>query len=213
MDVRDRLLNAALKVFQEAGTRGATTRRIAGEAGVNEITLFRHFGSKAALMQQALRLAASHTEQLGLPAEPVDPEAELGGWVHAHLAHLRGARSMIRTAMGEFEQAPEMGRCVVDGPVAVVRELEGYLARLAARGMADRELDVEAAAAMLMGAMFGDAMGRDVAPSRFPFTAEEAGERYLRFFLRAIGAAGRDGRDGAVAAEGGRRSNNGHVTG
>jgi AcrR family transcriptional regulator len=199
MEMRERLLNAALKVFQEAGTRGATTRRIAGEAGVNEITLFRHFGSKAALMQQALRFAAAHTERVGLPAEPVDPAAELGEWVALHLAHLRRSRSMIRTAMGEFEQAPEMGRCVVDGPVLVVRELEGYLGRLAARGLADAELDVEAAAAMLMGAMFGDAMGRDVAPSRFPFGEAEAGERYLRFFLRAIGAAGRLGQgSGAV---------------
>jgi len=198
MEMRERLLNAALKVFQEAGTRGATTRRIAGEAGVNEITLFRHFGSKAALMQQALRFAAAHRERVELPAEPVDAAEELGRWVALHLAHLRRSRSMIRTAMGEFEQAPEMGRCVVDGPVLVVRELEGYLGRLAARGLADPELDVEAAAAMLMGAMFGDAMGRDVAPSRFPFAEEEAGDRYLRFFLRAIGAAGGGQGGGAV---------------
>ena len=42
MDVRDKILLAAVTVFAEVGFRGATTRRIAQEAGVNEITLFRH---------------------------------------------------------------------------------------------------------------------------------------------------------------------------
>ena len=46
MDVREQLLEAAVKVFAIAGFRGATTRRIAQEAGVNEVTLFRQFGSK-----------------------------------------------------------------------------------------------------------------------------------------------------------------------
>ena len=40
MEARDQLLQAALKVYAESGTRGATTRRIAQEAGVNEVTLF-----------------------------------------------------------------------------------------------------------------------------------------------------------------------------
>ena len=46
MDVREALLKSATKVFAEVGSRGATTRRIAQEAGVNEVTLFRHFQSK-----------------------------------------------------------------------------------------------------------------------------------------------------------------------
>src|SRR6185437_17057975 len=46
MDIRERLLGAAAQVYAEAGYRGATTRRIAHEAGVSEITLFRQFGSK-----------------------------------------------------------------------------------------------------------------------------------------------------------------------
>lgn len=55
---RTRLLVAALVEVAERGLRGATTRRIAGRAGVNEVTLFRHFGSKSALVAEALRSAA-----------------------------------------------------------------------------------------------------------------------------------------------------------
>jgi len=50
MESRERILAAAARVYAEHGFRGATTRRIAEEAGVNEITIFRQFGSKAALI-------------------------------------------------------------------------------------------------------------------------------------------------------------------
>ena len=70
MDVRERLLQAAVRVFEESGSRGATTRRIAAEAGVNEITLFRHFGSKSALLGEALAEAGSTEVETGLPDEP-----------------------------------------------------------------------------------------------------------------------------------------------
>ena len=59
MTVRDQLLEAAARLYAETGYRGATTRRIAMQAGVNEITLFRHFGSKDALMREAIARAGS----------------------------------------------------------------------------------------------------------------------------------------------------------
>jgi hypothetical protein len=67
MEARERLMEAALRVFQEAGSRGATTRKIAAEAGVNEITLFRHFGSKGALMAEAIACAAQRGFEYRLP--------------------------------------------------------------------------------------------------------------------------------------------------
>ncbi len=51
----DSILDAALKVFAEKGYRGATTRLIAQEADVNEVTLFRHFGSKEGLLRALAR--------------------------------------------------------------------------------------------------------------------------------------------------------------
>jgi AcrR family transcriptional regulator len=57
MAVRDQLLEAAARLYAETGYRGTTTRRIALQAGVNEITLFRHFGSKEALMREAIARA------------------------------------------------------------------------------------------------------------------------------------------------------------
>ena len=49
-DTRDRILGAAREVMARKGKKGATTREIAEVAGVNEATLFRHFGTKEALI-------------------------------------------------------------------------------------------------------------------------------------------------------------------
>jgi len=48
------LLESALQLISEKGYLGATTREIAEKAGVSEITLFRHFGSKERLFEQIL---------------------------------------------------------------------------------------------------------------------------------------------------------------
>jgi AcrR family transcriptional regulator len=65
MDVREALLKAAIKVFAETGSRGATTRRIAQEANVNEVTLFRHFKSKDDLLRAALQFFCQPGDRTG----------------------------------------------------------------------------------------------------------------------------------------------------
>ena len=49
---RERIIQAAYTVFGNKGYAAATTRAIAAEAGVNEVTLFRHFGSKKNLFKE-----------------------------------------------------------------------------------------------------------------------------------------------------------------
>ena len=52
---RQRLLDAAAETFSRDGIQGATTREIARRAGVNEVTLFRHFKSKEQLLRAVLQ--------------------------------------------------------------------------------------------------------------------------------------------------------------
>jgi methylphosphotriester-DNA--protein-cysteine methyltransferase len=46
-----RILDAALKVFAEAGYSGATMDAVAAEAGITKPTLYQYFASKEALFQ------------------------------------------------------------------------------------------------------------------------------------------------------------------
>jgi AcrR family transcriptional regulator len=194
-EVRDQLLQAALRVYATAGVRGATTRRIAHEAGVNEVTLFRHFGSKDSLLQEALAWESRHViEGVGLPPEPADPEHELLEFCRRQHLGLLASRSLIRTSMAEFTEHPEATRLVCQAPVRIAEELQQYLERLRAAGLADGDWQPRAAAAMLMGTLFSDAMGRDCMPERYPPEQEAIGQ-YVALFLRAIGATSARPRD------------------
>jgi AcrR family transcriptional regulator len=187
MDVRDALLHAAVKVFAEAGLRGATTRRIAQEAGVNEVTLFRHFHSKDDLLTAALQNFARQSATRELPQEPVSPRAELIEWCRAHHRELHRMRALIRKAMGEFEERPDFCSHGMEASVRIANDLSGYLRRLKQSGLATGNWDEWAVTAMLMGALFTDAMGRDTMPRRYPYTMREAIEHYVDLTLAAIG--------------------------
>jgi AcrR family transcriptional regulator len=186
MEAREKILDAALQVFSEAGSRGATTRRIAEVAGVNEVTLFRQFGCKERLLREALVRVSERPSSRGLPEEPAEPEAELLRWATDQLHELYAASAWIRRSVGEFEEHPEVSANSCARPARDARELRGYLTRLQEMGVVAADADVTAAVAMLMGAIFADAIGRDVMPERYAFPIDQAAARYVRLFFRAI---------------------------
>jgi AcrR family transcriptional regulator len=187
MNVRDQLLVAAARVYAEAGYRGATTRRIAHAAGVNEITLFRHFGSKESLLHEAIALAGAELAAAELPDTPRDPVREVTDWARAQLTHMTERRSLIRTCMGEMEEHPAIISSIDKAPVRATAGLAAYLRRLRERKIATARFDEQVAAAMLMGSLFGDAMGRDTMPEMFSPSTEDSLLEYVRLLLRGIG--------------------------
>ncbi len=197
-----KILAAAQRVYAEHGFRGATTRRIAEMAGVNEVTLFRIFGSKDALLEEAVRPDARRREIAMLTSEPADPLAEVTAWVGAQLTFLRERRSLIRKTMSEIEERPQLLQCVREGPECAHRALRDYVGALADRGWIDASPDLPAAIAMLMGAVFGDAMGREMIPENYPRPVAAAPAAYARVFLRAIGLRRRPVPPRAGAANG-----------
>jgi outer membrane protein len=185
---KQQLLDAAVRVYAEGGFRGATTRRIADEAGVNEVTLFRLFGSKAALIEEAIRCRAINVARSPLPDRPQDPQAELTAWAAEDHAFLLDSAGMIRASMAEMHERPECADNAALHPAQSFAQLRGYIERLAQHRFIPSAEDAKPAAAMLMGTIFADAMGRDLMPEMFP-PRDEAPATYVRLFLRAIGAA------------------------
>ncbi len=51
-ETRSNIMNVALKLFSEQGYYSTTTKQIANEAGVNEVTIFRNFKTKGNLFQE-----------------------------------------------------------------------------------------------------------------------------------------------------------------
>jgi AcrR family transcriptional regulator len=181
------ILNAAVEVFSQHGFRGSTTRRIADAASVNEVTIFRYFGSKEALLQEAIRGSEASAFETPLPQEPSHPLEELTEWCSTVMAHVRSRSPMIRKCMGEMVERPELSGQATEAPVRATHELCSYFKALKSKGFTKEEFDAPVAANMLIGSLFHDAMGRDMMPEIYNKPAEEAPRKYAEMILRAIG--------------------------
>ncbi|MDQ3672791.1 MAG: TetR/AcrR family transcriptional regulator [Gemmatimonadota bacterium] len=189
MDRRHEILAAAAGVFAQYGFLGATTRRIAEAAGVNEVTLFRYFGSKDTLLLEAMQHDTRSDGIIELPPTPVDPLGELTIWSEAFIKHLRLRSSIIRKTMSEIEEHPEIGICASHVPRRASANLCAWLDALKREGFTTEEFDSKTASAMLMGAIFGDAMGRGMMGDIYPEPEDEAASRYAAFLLHAVGVS------------------------
>jgi AcrR family transcriptional regulator len=183
-DARDRLVEVTARIFAEAGYHGTTTRRIAQEADVNEVTLFRHFGSKEALIREALRTAALRT-RASLDPESTDPAAELHRWALAAFHHFYERKDLVRRVMGEMVERPEIAPSVCEDTNAECSQLERFFTRLQERGLARGDVPARAAAGMLLGALISNALWRDFLP-QVPEPAENV-RLYVDLVLKGIG--------------------------
>lgn len=188
MQTKNALLDVTARLFSECGWRGTTTRRIAEAAGVNEVTLFRHFGSKDALLREAIERAAGSAPVTGLPSEPRQLRVEITGWARAIHAHVVEQGPMIRGCLAEFEERPELAPVSCDGPLQAMNAMVAYLTRARANGMIATEGSIEGATMMLMNALFLDAITRNVVPACSEMTVDEAVNVFVDLILRALGA-------------------------
>ncbi len=184
---RERILDAARRVFAQLGSSGATTRRIAEEAGVNEVTLFRHFGSKESLLGEAARAHVTGDHAVPLPERPAQPQKELESWCAREIERLRDSREFILQCLAEEATNPELGETGAMPMAQVAAELSRYVGALARDGRVAHGQDSAAAMTMLLGAMYSDALGRANIPGVVTASPAEAPGLYVRLFLRALG--------------------------
>jgi len=186
-EIRSRILAAAARVYAQYGFRGATTRLIASEAGVNEVTLFRTFGSKADLLEAMLQSKVNAHSAPAITGDLSDPEQEITAWCAELLTHLRGHAHIIRKTIAEAEERPDAACAACEGSNTAGASLALYVSRLQEAGVADADADLRTSVSMFMSAMFGDALYRDVMPEVFPQPVESAPAKYVQTFLRAVG--------------------------
>ena len=188
MATRESLLDVTAKLYAEHGWLGTTTRRIAEAAGVNEVTLFRQFGSKESLLLEAITLASGDHNTAWLPDRPQAMRTELLEWSAAHHASIREKSGIIRSCLAEWEQRPALAPKVCSGGVVAFADLTRYLSAAREREMIGFRGSVEVAATMLINSLFMDAMTRDVMPGTHPHSVDESIESFVDLVLRALAA-------------------------
>jgi AcrR family transcriptional regulator len=170
MTIRDRILDAALKVLRDQGPARATTKEIARVAGCSEGSLYNHFENKESLfvavvmerLPPFVALLKTLLERVG------------EGMVRDHL------EEVARTALEFYIEAMPLAAAALAAPdireglrlqnagphrgnemLAIYLRLEQRLGRI------HKEISPEAAAALLLGACQQRAM-------HLPFLAEDA---------------------------------------
>ncbi len=172
----ERLLTAAVEELTESGYRGATTRSIALRAGVNEVTLFRKFGTKAELLRKAIgRWVAPFVGAVPEPTE--DLVADLTAIATGYVAFIDANPSIVARVLPEMTGEPEL-RDLVGAIQAPVVEALGAIIAHHQRGGSLVEDPVDDALRAFMGPLAARAvMAHLLDPEPF-----DAG-RFVRRFL------------------------------
>ncbi len=101
------LLRAGLELLAEKGYKGATTREIANRAEVSEVTLFRHYKSKAELLQEAVGQLSPPVEEI-IPTETDDLEAAFIYFIGNFQALIEANQGFVIRLLPELIRHPEL---------------------------------------------------------------------------------------------------------
>ena len=102
-----KIFNAALNMLISHGYEGATTQKIATVAGVNEVTLFRKYGSKAGLFEKVIEYQLSDTP-LNKLLYTGNLEADLLAIVEAYIKTNQTYGDIIPILLIEMPRYPDL---------------------------------------------------------------------------------------------------------
>ena len=184
----ERLIRAALEMFSRRGM-AATTREIAEEAGVNEVTLFRLFGSKdhllAAVVAEVVRAKSEALDRVDL--EDFDLRRDITAIAEVYYASNEHYQAFLRTMLAHRFQ-PKLTEDIMRDVIRPLRQkFIAYLAEGQRRGLVRQALDLSPVVDAFTGMIFAAVLRRTV------FTPGYTREAYLRscvdLFLTGISAA------------------------
>lgn len=106
-ETKKKITKATIELLKEKGYKGTTTREIAEQAGVNELTVFRHFGNKEGIIQAIVKTTSFSLEIFDKSIE-WELEKDLTNFGYLLLKDFDNNRDMISIALKDpliFSQA------------------------------------------------------------------------------------------------------------
>jgi AcrR family transcriptional regulator len=157
---KTRLIEAALDLFAEKGVTETTTKAVAERAGVNEVTLFRHFGSKHGLLLAVMEDSAVFARLGKVLVEQADSEAgmseALKDYARASLQSLEKVPQLVHSLLGEADRYPLENRLALgEGLAQTNRCVAKHLSRLIKQEGLETNLPPAKLASLLNGLLLG----------------------------------------------------------
>jgi AcrR family transcriptional regulator len=180
-ETRERILTAARDVIGRKGKRGATTREIADVAAVNEATLFRHFGTKEALLVACAQHFCGYVELAGITAQlGGELEHDLLALARLMLARFESLQDIIRWSLVEQEYENDIFAETAWRPqLAIVAVVTEFMQRRIGAG--DLRGEAQKLAMVFLGMVFMHALAKKKFANSLLHRGEP--EAALRFYV------------------------------
>jgi len=194
MNAEQRILNAALKVFASEGYTGATTRRIAKEANVAEVTLFRKFQSKENLLREVLirnRVEISELDNLFRIDKEADIETDLlilGKNISNSIKDKtkdNKHRMLMLVLFEEGRRRPEVGELLTSVFQMYITRLSEYF-ELQIKNEKMRNIDPRSAALTFISYFVYTSLLSGVVDDSFLGNSDEEVDRFIDIFTNGI---------------------------
>lgn len=188
----DRILEAAVALWHDGGFGAVTTRAVAARAGVNEVTLFRHFASKEGLLKAMVARAVSCFAPRGgdLASPSADLEQDLQRWAEAYLDRTLPVGDLILLGLVEARGRPDLAAACLEAPGLLQASLAEHLEAMCDAGRLERGPFADIA-----GAFYATLFAHVLTGHLRDADAGEVAARTARVFSRAL-----QGRDRSLTA-------------
>jgi AcrR family transcriptional regulator len=188
---RERLLDAAAQTFSSDGIRGATTREIAKKAGVNEVTLFRHFKSKEQLLRAVLQRGL--TDEVAIMDQHSSWKENLREsmekYARHYYSHMEKKKGIARAFLAESQVLPKSMQTMIAEVIQPVRERLVLILMDAQRaGVVRKDLNVECALDAFKNTLYAGMLRQGVYLPR-SYTMDEYVSTAVDIFVRGIETA------------------------
>ncbi|HUT84057.1 MAG TPA: TetR/AcrR family transcriptional regulator [Thermodesulfobacteriota bacterium] len=153
METRGKILKTGLKLFSKRGYLGTTTKEIARDAGIAEVTLFRHFPSKEKLFEEVINTYSflPALKELLPEIEKLPYEDGLRVIARNFLNTLALRKNLIRIMHSEIPQYPETIQKIYHTLIdEILKTLASYFSEMQKRGIL-RMFDTELSARAFLG--------------------------------------------------------------
>jgi AcrR family transcriptional regulator len=139
---RQRIIDTAFRLFSTNGYTRTSTRALAAEAGVNEVTIFRHFGSK----QNLLKAVVEDFNQAAFPATfekllTGDYTVDIPIMAKALAEAIAEGFAPIRLLMCEAQEVPTLLEMMTEGSDHNQGLIADYFRRQIEAGVVRDDLD------------------------------------------------------------------------
>jgi AcrR family transcriptional regulator len=151
----EKILDAAMELFSKYGYDGASTRTIAKKAKVNEVTLFRKYGSKEGLFFAVTAREADIKEKLNTidfePSSDLVEDLTNIGWYMTQ--NMVARAKFIKLLLQEKDRYPKIWGKISKAPFGVLSWLSSYFRKAVEKGTV-RDIDTDLVAVAFFSFFF-----------------------------------------------------------